>query len=75
VLGTKRSLRDSKASLRPNASGLARCAERSTRAPREPQEDPMRSQIVMDTSGDTRHQFDPDDAAAVAPRLRGGSVN
>jgi hypothetical protein len=26
----------------------------------------MRTQIVMDTSGDTRHRFDPDDAAAVA---------
>jgi hypothetical protein len=35
-------------------------------APWEPQEDPMHSQIVIDTSGDTRHQFDPDDAAAVA---------
>jgi hypothetical protein len=26
----------------------------------------MRTQIVMDTSGDTRHQFNPDDATAVA---------
>jgi hypothetical protein len=26
----------------------------------------MRTQIVMDTSGDTRHHFDPDDATAVA---------
>jgi hypothetical protein len=26
----------------------------------------MHFQIVMDTSGDTRHQFDPDDASAVA---------
>jgi hypothetical protein len=26
----------------------------------------MRAQIVMDTSGDTRHPFDPDDAMAVA---------
>jgi hypothetical protein len=26
----------------------------------------MRTQIVMDTSGDTRHQFDPDDPTAVA---------
>jgi hypothetical protein len=26
----------------------------------------MRMQIVMDTSGDTRHQFDPDDPSAVA---------
>ena len=26
----------------------------------------MHLQIVMDTSGDTRHQFDPDDARAVA---------
>jgi hypothetical protein len=25
----------------------------------------MHSQIVMDTSGDTRHQFDPNDAGAV----------
>lgn len=25
----------------------------------------MRTQIVMDHSGDTRHQFDPDDVAAV----------
>jgi hypothetical protein len=30
------------------------------------EEDPMHLQIVMDTSGDTRHQFSPDDAAAVA---------
>jgi hypothetical protein len=26
----------------------------------------MHLQIVMDTSGDTRHQFDPEDASAVA---------
>jgi hypothetical protein len=26
----------------------------------------MHSQIIMDTSGDSRHQFDPNDAAAVA---------
>jgi hypothetical protein len=26
----------------------------------------MHLQIVMDVSGDTRHQFDPDDASAVA---------
>jgi hypothetical protein len=26
----------------------------------------MRTQIVMDTTGDTRHQFDPDDVKAVA---------
>jgi hypothetical protein len=26
----------------------------------------MHSQIIMDTSGDTRHQFGLDDAAAVA---------
>jgi hypothetical protein len=26
----------------------------------------MKTQIVMDLSGDTRHQFSPDDAAAVA---------
>jgi hypothetical protein len=26
----------------------------------------MRTQIVMDTSGDTRHQFDPDEASEVA---------
>jgi hypothetical protein len=30
------------------------------------QEDQMPVQIVMDTSGDTRHQFSPEDAAAVA---------
>ena len=26
----------------------------------------MHFQIIMDTSGDTRHPFDPDDASAVA---------
>jgi hypothetical protein len=31
-----------------------------------PEEDPMHLQIVMDTSGDTRQQFDPADASAVA---------
>jgi hypothetical protein len=30
-----------------------------------PEEDPMHFQIIMDTSGDTRHQFDPADASAV----------
>jgi hypothetical protein len=30
----------------------------------------MHTQIVMDTSGDTRHQFDPDDARAVAEAER-----
>ena len=30
----------------------------------------MHFQIVMDTSGDTRHQFSPDDAAAVAEAER-----
>jgi hypothetical protein len=30
----------------------------------------MHSQIVMDIFGDTRHQFDPDDAAAVAEAER-----
>jgi hypothetical protein len=30
----------------------------------------MRMQIVMDTSGDTRHQFDPDDPSAVAEAER-----
>lgn len=30
----------------------------------------MGTQIVMDTSGDTRHQFDPDDAIAVAEAER-----
>jgi hypothetical protein len=30
----------------------------------------MRTQIVMDTSGDTRHQFDPDDPSAVAEAER-----
>jgi hypothetical protein len=29
-------------------------------------EDAMATQIVMDHTGDTRHQFDPADAAAVA---------
>jgi hypothetical protein len=29
-------------------------------------EDTMATQIVMDHTGDTRHQFDPADAAAVA---------
>jgi hypothetical protein len=29
-------------------------------------EDLMHLQIIMDTSGDTRHRFDPDDARAVA---------
>jgi hypothetical protein len=30
----------------------------------------MRTQIVMDASGDTRHQFDPDDPSAVAEAER-----
>ena len=30
----------------------------------------MRTQIVMDTTGDTRHQFDPTDALAVAEAER-----
>jgi hypothetical protein len=30
----------------------------------------MRTQIVMDTTGDTRHRFDPADAAAVAEAER-----
>jgi hypothetical protein len=30
----------------------------------------MRTQSVMDTSGDTRHRFDPDDASAVAEAER-----
>jgi hypothetical protein len=30
----------------------------------------MHFQIIMDTSGDTRHQFDPDDGAAVAEAAR-----
>jgi hypothetical protein len=30
----------------------------------------MHLQIVMDTSGDTRHQFDPEDAGAVAEAER-----
>ena len=30
----------------------------------------MRTQIVMDTSGDTRHQFDPNDPSAVAEAER-----
>jgi hypothetical protein len=30
----------------------------------------MRMQIVMDTSGDTRHRFDPDDPSAVAEAER-----
>jgi hypothetical protein len=30
----------------------------------------MRMQIVRDTSGDTRHQFDPDDPSAVAEAER-----
>jgi hypothetical protein len=29
----------------------------------------MAKQIVMDTTGDTRHEFDPADAAAVAEAL------
>jgi len=33
-------------------------------------EDPMHSQIVMDITGDTRHEFSPDDAAAVAEAER-----
>jgi hypothetical protein len=31
-----------------------------------PEEYPMHVQIVMDLSGDTRHEFSPDDATAVA---------
>ena len=34
----------------------------------------MHLQIVMDTSGDTRHQFDPNDASGASLRLRSGSV-
>ena len=30
----------------------------------------MHTQIIMDRSGDTRHQFDPDDASAVAEAER-----
>ena len=30
----------------------------------------MRTQIIMDRSGDTRHQFDPSDALAVAEAER-----
>jgi hypothetical protein len=30
----------------------------------------MHFQIIMDTSGDTRHQFDPEDAGAVAEAER-----
>ena len=30
----------------------------------------MRTQIIMDRSGDTRHQFDPGDASAVAKAER-----
>jgi hypothetical protein len=30
----------------------------------------MHFQIIMDTSGDTRHQFDPNDGAAVAEAER-----
>ena len=30
----------------------------------------MRTQSVMDTSGDTRHQFDPEDTSAVAEAER-----
>ena len=30
----------------------------------------MYLQIVMDTSGDTRHQFDPEDTSAVAEAER-----
>jgi hypothetical protein len=30
----------------------------------------MHLQIVMDTSGDTRHQFDPEDTSAVAEAER-----
>ena len=33
----------------------------------------MAKQIVMDITGDTRHEFDPADAAAVARRWRGSS--
>jgi hypothetical protein len=34
------------------------------------QEDLMHTQIIMDRSGDTRHQFAPDDASAVAAAER-----
>src|SRR5580704_4003233 len=47
----------------PRAEGRA---ESISRAMREPgKEDRMATQIVMDHTGDTRHQFDPADAAAV----------
>jgi hypothetical protein len=34
------------------------------------QEDLMRTQIVMDSTGDTRHHFDPSDPTAVAEAER-----
>jgi hypothetical protein len=39
-------------------------------APLPSEETPMHSQTIMDMSGDTRHQFSPDDAAAVAEAER-----
>jgi hypothetical protein len=36
----------------------------------QPQEGLMRTQLVMDFTGDTRHHFDPTDATAVAQAER-----
>jgi hypothetical protein len=44
----------------------AKSAECGTLGPGGPEEDVMHFQIVMDMSGDTRHQFHPDDASALA---------
>jgi hypothetical protein len=49
--------------------GRAGCATMPFRE-RRIQEDLMHTQIIMDRSGDTRHQFDPDDASAVAEAER-----
>jgi hypothetical protein len=38
--------------------------------PKHYAEDLMRTQIVMDTTGDTRHQFDPNDPSALAEAER-----
>jgi hypothetical protein len=37
---------------------------------KKPQEDSMSTHIVMDTTGDTRHEFDPADPSAVTEAER-----
>jgi hypothetical protein len=49
---------------------VANCANAPRLGTCGPEEDQMHLQIVMNMSGDTRHQFDPDDASAMAEAER-----